>query len=117
MYCDGKLMTREEWQNSPNFFKLRFLNNIAAGIQYKTQEIKDVIELIIAENPEIIASDKLTLVVDQSRIVSMDAMKLWERCRALVNTLEPSDYLDIHKRCGNKKVNGKCTLCDKTVKE
>ena len=81
-------MTKEEWYGSPDFIKLRFLNTIAAGIQYKTQELYDVLELI-ATNPEVTVSDRFNLVERQLRVVNLEASKLWEYCRKLEETLQP----------------------------
>lgn len=81
-------MTQEEWYASPGFIKLRFLNNIAAGIQYKTQELYDVLELIASEQ-EILASDRFNLVERQLKIVNLEAAKLWDYCRKLETILQP----------------------------
>lgn len=108
-------MTREEWYASPDFIKLRFLNNIAAGIQHKTQEITDVLQLMLAENPGLFAFDKFSLVEQQARIVSLEASKLWERCRKLDSLFEPHQYDDICKNCNNKwQEDGKCPTCPAT---
>jgi len=110
-----KLMTREEWYSSPDFIKLRFLNNIAAGIQHKTQELGDVLALILAENPDFFVFDKFSLVERQARIVSLEASKLWERCRNLDSLLEPRQYTDVCKNCNNKwQEDGKCPTCPAT---
>ena len=110
-----KLMTREEWYASPGFIKLRFLNNIAAGIQHKTQELYDVLELLLAENPDLFVFDKFTLVERQARIVNLEASKLWEHCRKLDVLLEPRQYTDVCKRCNNKwQEDGKCPTCPAT---
>ena len=107
-----KVMTREEWQSSPNFIKLRFLNNIAAGIQHKTQELYDVLELILAEYPDLLVFDKFNLVERQAKIVHLEASKLWERCRALDSLFEPHQYSDVCKNCNNKwQEDGKCPTC------
>lgn len=79
-------MTREEWYAS---LELRFLNNIAAGIQHKTQELYDVLELILAEKPDLIVFDRFTLVERQAKIVNLEASKLWDYCRKLATILEP----------------------------
>lgn len=81
-------MTQEEWYASPGFIKLRFLNTIASGIQYKTQELYDVLELIAAEQ-EVMVSDRFSLVERQLRIVNLEAAKLWDYCRKLETTLQP----------------------------
>lgn len=108
----NKLMTRDEWYKSPDFIKLRFLNNIAAGIEHKTQEIRDVLELILAENPTLLVVDKFGLVERQMRIVRLEASKLWDYCRKLDSFLEPSQYTDICKRCMNPwNEEGKCPTC------
>lgn len=110
-----KLMTREEWYASPDFIKLRFLNNMAAGVQHKTQELNDVLELILAENPDLFMFDKFSLVERQSKIVNLEASKLWERCRSLATFLEPHQYTDVCKRCNNKwQEDGKCPTCSAT---
>ena len=109
-----QLMTREEWYNSPDFIKLRFLNNIAAGIQHKTQEITDVLNMLYAENPTLFVCDKFSMVEMQSRIVSLEASKLWERCRKLADFLEAHQYSDVCKRCNNKWEDGKCQTCPAT---
>lgn len=110
-----KLMTKEEWYGSPDFIKLRFLNNIAAGIHHKTQEFNDVLELILAENPDLLFGDKFNLVERQSRIVNLEASKLWDRCRSLVTFLEPRQYTDVCIRCNNKwQEDGKCPTCPAT---
>ena len=110
-----RLMTREEWYNSPDFYKLRFLNNIAAGIQHKTQEIGDALNIILAEHPEWFVSDKFSMVEMQARIVALEASKLWERCRSLATFLEPHQYSDVCKRCNNKwQEDGKCPTCQAT---
>jgi hypothetical protein len=110
-----KVMTREEWYASPNFIKLRFLNNIAAGIQHKTQELFDVLELILAENPDLFVFDKFSLVERQAKIVNLEASKLWGRCRDLDILFEPSQYSDVCKNCNNKwQEDGKCPTCSAT---
>lgn len=110
-----KLMTKEEWYKSPDFIKLRFLNNMAAGIQHKTQELNDVLELLLAENPDLFVFDKFSLVERQSRIVHLEASKLWERCRNLDSLFEPHQYTDVCKRCNNAwQEDGKCPTCDAT---
>ena len=85
---DGKI-TREEWYASPEFIKLRFLNNIAAAITHQVQEFNDILQLIIAEKPELTVYDKFSLVERQSRIVSLEASKLWDRARDLADKLTP----------------------------
>lgn len=108
-------MTKEEWYESPDFIKLRFLNNIAAGIQHKTQELNDVLTLILAEKPDLLGLDKFSLCERQLRIVALEASTLWERCRNLGNFLEPSQYTDVCKRCNNKwQDDGKCPTCPAT---
>lgn len=82
-------MTREEWYGSPDFIKLRFLNTIASGIQYKTQELYDVLELIASEKEGISVLDRFNLVERQLRVVNLEAAKLWEYCRKLEATLQP----------------------------
>jgi len=82
-------MTREEWYSSPDFIKLRFLNNIAAGIQHKTQEYNDVLQLILAEKPDLCIYDKFSLCERQARIVSLEASKLWQYSRDLADKLQP----------------------------
>lgn len=42
-------MTRKEYYKTPMFIKLRFLNNVAAGIEHKTSELRDVLELFLAD--------------------------------------------------------------------
>lgn len=109
-----KQMTREEWYASPDFIKLRFLNKIASGIQHKTQEIYDVLNLILAENPNLAVYDIFSLVERQAKIVNLEASKLWERCRNLGNWLEPYQYTDVCKHCNNKwQEDGKCPTCSK----
>lgn len=110
-----QLMTREEWYASPDFIKLRFLNNIAAGIEHKTQELNDVLQLILAENPDLFVFDKFSLIERQARIVRLEASKLWERCRNLGSLFEPSQYTDVCKKCNNKwQEDGKCPTCSAT---
>jgi len=82
-------MTNEEWYGSPDFIKLRFLTTIAAGIQYKTQELYDVLELIAAEKEGIAVLNNFNLVERQLRIVNLESAKLWEYCRKLAETLQP----------------------------
>ena len=109
---DKKLMTKEEWYNSPYFIELRFLNNIAAGIQHKTQELNDVLNILVTENPTLFICDKFSMVEMQSRIVSLEASRLFESCRKLATFLEPRQYSDICKNCNNKwQENGKCPTC------
>jgi rubrerythrin len=108
-------MTKEEWYASPDFIKLRFLNNMAAGIQHKTQEFTDVLELILAEKPDLWVFDRFSLVERQCKIVNLEAAKLWERARKLADSLEPHQYDDICKRCNNKwQEDGKCPTCPAT---
>lgn len=108
-------MTREEWYASPDFIKLRFLNNIAAGIQHKTQELYDVLELILAEKPNLMVLDRFNLVERQAKIVNLEASKLCGYCRNLDTYLEPHQYTDVCKRCNNKwQEDGKCPTCSAT---
>lgn len=112
---ERKNMTKEEWYGSPDCIKLRFLNNIAAGIQHKTQELGDVLALILAERPDLMCFDKFNLVERQARIVNLEASKLWERCRNLDSLFEPHQYTDVCKRCNNKwQEDGKCPTCSAT---
>lgn len=108
-------MTRDEWYKSPDFIKLRFLNNIAASIQHKTQELGDVIELVLADRPDLCVYDKFHLVERQAKIVSLEASNLWSRCRDLAEMLEPKQYSDICKQCNNKLEDGKCSVCSTKV--
>lgn len=82
-------MTKEEWYDSPDFIKLRFLNNIAADIQHRTQELYDVLALIATDKEGIIVSNNFNLVERQLRIVNLEASKLWEYCRRLETSLQP----------------------------
>ena len=108
-------MTRDEWHKSPEFIKLRFLGNMGASITSKVQELNDVLELVLAEKPDLWVFDKFSLVERQARIVSLEASKLWERCRELAKSLEPRQYDDICKNCNNKwQEDGKCPTCSAT---
>lgn len=108
-------MTHEEWYDSPEFIKLRFLNNQAAGIQHKTQEYNDVLRLVLAEKPDLCVFDKFSLCERQARIVALEASKLWEYSRNLARMLEPRQYSDICKNCNNPwQEDGKCPTCEAT---
>lgn len=85
-------MTRDEWYKSQDFIKLRFLNNMAAGIQHKTQEFNDVLDLILADHPEHFVYDKFTIVERQNRVVALEAKRLWDVVRDLCNKLEPKQF-------------------------
>ncbi len=87
-------MTRDEWHKSERFVKLRFLNNMAAGIKHKTQEFNDALELVLFEDRALSITDKFNLVKMQNDIVNMAADKLWERVRDLVEKLSPREFDD-----------------------
>lgn len=86
---EKKPKNREEWYNSPKFIILRFLNNIAAGIGYKAQELGDVVELLLARDPQLTVLDRFHVVERQLRVVSLEAKRLWDECRSLSALLEP----------------------------
>ncbi len=112
---ERKLMTRDEWYKSPDFIKLRFLNNIAAEVQHKVQDLYDVLEILLAERPDLWVHDKFSLAERQARIVHLEAGKLWERTRALESMLVPHQYSDVCKNCNNKwQEDGKCPTCSAT---
>ena len=108
-------MTKAEWYNSPDFITLRFLNNVAAAIKHQTQEYNDILQLILAEKPELFVFDKFSLCERQSKIVSLEAYKLWDYSSKLATILEPRQYDDICKNCNNKwQEDGKCPTCPAT---
>lgn len=84
-----KIMTREEWYHSTQFIKLRFLGNMGAEMIQHTQQFNDVLELLLAENPELTVFDAFSLVEAQARIVNLEARKLWDRARKLADKLTP----------------------------
>ncbi len=105
-------MTKEEYYNSPKFFKLRLLNNFATDIKIKAQEFDDILRILLGDNFELSCSDKFALCESQSRIVSLEAHKLCDRARKLADLLEPHQYDDVCKRCNNNWVGKQCPTCD-----
>lgn len=83
-----KPKNRDEWYSSPSFIILRFLNNIAAGIEHKAFELRDVIDLLLAHEPQLTCLDRFTVVERQLRVVMLEAKRLWSECRSLNALLE-----------------------------
>lgn len=104
-------MTREEWYRSPDCIKLRFLNNISSHIRHTTQEFNDVLQLILAERPDLWVFDKFSLCERQSRIVALEASRLCDYAMKLDSFLEPKQYDDVCKKCNNRWENGVCPTC------
>ncbi len=90
MFEERADMTREDWYRTPDFIILRFLNNMAAGLGYKAQEMRDVLELIASIRPDITYSDKFNVVERQLRVVKLEADRLWTECRRLADMLTPT---------------------------
>ena len=82
-------MTRDEYHKSPEFIKLRFLNNLAAALTYQAQEVQDILEILLAERDDLMICDKFTIVERQLRVTSLEAKRLWDVARDLSQFLEP----------------------------
>jgi hypothetical protein len=85
-------MKRDEWYNSPEFVRHRFLNNLASDITHRTQQFNDALALLVEANPEIIFTDRYAIVERQSRIVRLEADKLWTGVRKLLETVAPKEF-------------------------
>ena len=95
VFKEFPLMTREEWYRTPDFIILRFLNNMVADVGHKTQEIRDILELMEAHRPDLSVMDRFSVVERQLRVVSLEAKRLWDECRKLDELLSPRDFSDL----------------------
>ena len=96
LFAELPLMTREEWHRTPDFIILRFLNNMAADVTHKTQEIRDILELMLAHRPDLFVTDRFCVVERQLMIVDLEARRLWDECRRLDDILSPRHFSDFN---------------------
>ena len=94
IFVEKPLMSREEWYRTPDFIILRFLNNMAAEVQHKTQEIHDILELMVTFNPNLAVGDRFTVVERQLRVINLEAGRFWDECRKLDDILSPKKFSD-----------------------
>jgi hypothetical protein len=89
LFVENAEMGRDEWYKTPDFIVLRFLNNIAVDINHRAQQLRDVLQLLLAHRPDLAVRDKFALVERQLRIVSLEADRLYAECRNLGEVLTP----------------------------
>lgn len=88
-------MTRDEWYNSKKFKILRLLNHLTHDITHRAQEIRDVLEIILEEHPDLIVFDKFTLVERQLRVLQLEGRNLVSVASDLSRKLEPHTFDDL----------------------
>lgn len=86
---ERKPVTREEWYNSPEFIILRLFGHLSSETQMKTQEMFDVLSLIVAMCPGLYCTDRFTVVERQLKIVSLEAKRLIDEVSKLSDFLQP----------------------------
>ncbi len=94
LFAENPLMTREEWYRTPDFIVLRFLNNMASDVGMKCQEIRDILELLLAHRPDLSVMDRFSVVERQLRVTALEAKRLWDECRKLDELLSPRRFSD-----------------------
>lgn len=88
-------MSREEWWKTAEFVILRLLNNMAADVGMKCQEIRNVLELLLTHRPDLALMDRFSVVERQLRVTALEADRLWAECRKLDERLSPRDFTDL----------------------
>jgi len=82
-------MKREEWYSSVEFKKLRLFGNVASEIRHKCQYLYDILEIIVADKPELLSLDRFTLMERQLRILQLEAGKLVDLSSCLTLKAQP----------------------------
>jgi len=85
-------MKRDDWYNSTEFVRHRFLNNLVAGVGHNVQQLGDALALFVETHPDIIFTDKYALVERQSKVLRLESDKLWKDIRALIDTVTPKEF-------------------------
>lgn len=89
-----KKWKREEWYNSVEHKKLRLFGNVASEIHHKCQYLYDILEIILADKPDLIVFDRFTVVEHQLRVLQLEAAKLVTEANSLTRKLEPHKFID-----------------------
>lgn len=78
-----KKWKREEWYNSAEFKKLRLFGNVASEVHHKCQYLYDILEIILADKPDLIVFDRFTIVERQLRVLQANYKGDWNRISSL----------------------------------
>lgn len=82
-------MTQDEWYESDEFKTMRLLNNLTHGIKQTTQQLYDLLQLVMSQNEGIGCHDKFTIYERQLRIVDAEAANLIRTCSGLESLVRP----------------------------
>ena len=87
-------MKRDEWYESDKFKTLRLLNHRVHEIGQVTQEIYDILQLIVSQNPDLPAFDRFNVFERQLRIVQLEASNLVNAASKFDSTISPKEFDD-----------------------
>lgn len=88
------VMTRDEWYNSVEFKTLRLFNQLSGDLSQTTQQLYDVLALILEKWPDAVVLDKFNLVERQLRIVGQESNRLFSEFSRLADRLSPHQFDD-----------------------
>ncbi len=89
-------MKRDDWYSSTKFLKLRLLNNVSHDIIQKTQQLYDLLNLVLEDQPDLMCFDPFTIAERQLRVTSLEAKKLTDVLDRLANKLSPHNFDDMN---------------------
>ena len=69
-------MTSEEWYNSKRFKHLRAIHNTAHDVVQTLQKLRDLLDMLLEEEPTLPAFDKCTIALQQLKITQLEANNL-----------------------------------------